>query len=183
MPSGAVAVVDKAPGGPITETEYTKALVQEQARAGLSGPAPRGSPKEEAIKSAALSRVLLGRWLEGEAARIGVTVSDSEVENRIQQVIDQQFGGSQAKFDAFIKQQHLTLAEARDQVRQQALAESIQAEITPAGADAKSQQRFLESYQRAYIRRWRARTVCAEKLATDRCSNGPPLQDSGPTTP
>ena len=66
-----------------------------------------------------MSDLLLGRWLRGEASERGLTVSDSEVTNRLEEIIEQEFGG-QKDFERYLKQAGFTAEEARVQSRARA---------------------------------------------------------------
>ncbi len=130
VPSGDVAVVQDAPDGHVSTAEFDAALKQAAARQGAKQvPAP-SDPAYSALHDAAMSDVLLSRWVRGEAEERGVTVSDSEISNQLQQVIKQQFGG-QKKFQQFLKQAHFTAQEARDRVELQMISTEIQKQVLP----------------------------------------------------
>ena len=69
-------------------------------------PAP-SDPQYAALRDSAMSDLLLGRWVRGEASERGITVSDSEISNRLDQIIEQDFGG-QKQFEQYLKQAHFT---------------------------------------------------------------------------
>ena len=81
-----------------------------------------------------MSDVLLGRWVRGEASERGITVSDSEISNRLEQIIKQEFGG-QKQFEQFLKQAHFTPEQARDRVELQLLSDQIQKQVLPESAE------------------------------------------------
>src|SRR3989442_568567 len=100
VPSGAVAVVADAPGGTVTQQNFDDAFKQAAARQGLPKPPAPSSPQYSTLRDSAMSDVLLARWVRGEAADRGITVSDTEITTQFQQIVKQQFG-SQKKFQQF----------------------------------------------------------------------------------
>jgi foldase protein PrsA len=140
VPSGDVAVVQDAPNGHITTAEFQAALQQAASRQGVQKvPAP-SDPSYSALHDSAMSDVLLARWVRGEADERGITLSDSEIANQLQQVIKQQFGG-QKQFQQFLKQAHFTPQQARDRVELQMLSNEIQKQVlkTPSVSNSEIQ--------------------------------------------
>ena len=175
VPAGAIAIVSKAPNGTVTKSEYEAALGQTAPRLGLPKVPPASSPQFKTVKDAAISDLLAGRWIEGEAQERNLDVSQSEVQAQLDQVVKTQFGDSQKKFDAFLKRAHFTQADALERVRLQALTQRIQDQVLPPGASSASAKAKVERFQTSFGRTWRGRTLCASGYVTDRCSNGPPL--------
>ncbi len=133
VPSGDVAVVQDAPDGHISTTEFQAALEQAAAGQGVKKvPAP-SDPSYAALHDAAMSDVLLSRWVRGEADERGITLSDSEISNQLQQIVKQQFG-NQKKFQQFLKQAHFTPQQARDRVELQMMSNEIQKQVLPQNA-------------------------------------------------
>jgi parvulin-like peptidyl-prolyl isomerase len=133
VPSGDVAVVQDAPNGHISTTEFQGALQQAAARQGAKKvPAP-SDPSYSALHDAAMSDVLLSRWVRGEADERGITLSDSEISNQLQQIVKQQFGGKK-QFQQFLKQAHFTPQQARDRVELQMISNEIQKQVLPQNA-------------------------------------------------
>ena len=130
VPSGDVAVVQDVPNGDIPTAEFQGALEQAAARQGAKKvPAP-SDPSYKALHDSAMSDVLLSRWVRGEAEDRGITLSDSEISNKLQEVVKQQFGG-QKKFQQFLKQAHFTPQQARDRIELQMLSDAIQKQVLP----------------------------------------------------
>jgi SurA-like N-terminal domain len=168
VPSGAVAVVEDAPDGTISKAEFESALNQTAARQGLTKPPSPSARLYPTLRDAAMSAVLLSRWVRGEAEERGITVSTTEV----QRTIKRQFG-DQKSFQAFIKQLGLTAQQAREEVELSLITKEIQDQ---AFADAKGQagKAVAQEFQTEFIAKWRARTACAPDYVIERCSNGPP---------
>jgi foldase protein PrsA len=132
VPSGDVAVVQDVPDGNVSMAEFQASLEQGAATQGAKKvPAP-SDPSYKALLDSAMSDVLLSRWVRGEAADRGITLSDSEISNKLQEVVKQQFGG-QKKFQQFLKQAHFTPQQARDRIELQMLSDAIQKQVLPQG--------------------------------------------------
>ncbi len=130
IPSGAVAVVQDAPNGTVTSEEFTRALDQAAPRLQLPSVPKPGTPQYDQVKTAAMSDLLLGRWVSGEADERGVTVSDTQVSDELAQLKKSQFGGEKG-FQQFLKQSHYTEQDALDRVRLQLLSQEIQKQVLP----------------------------------------------------
>jgi foldase protein PrsA len=128
VPSGDVAVVDEAPGGPITQDEFDAALEQAAAAQGTGGGVPQeDDPQYELLKEQALSDLILGRWVEGEAEEEGITLTDTEVDQRLDQIKQQNFK-DEKEFQRFLEQSAFTIEDAQRRVRLTLLSERIQEE-------------------------------------------------------
>jgi parvulin-like peptidyl-prolyl isomerase len=139
VPSGDVALVQDVPNGDIPMAEFQGALEQAAARQGAKKvPAP-SDPSYKALQDSAMSDVLLSRWVRGEAEDRGITLSDSEISNKLQEVIKQQFGG-QKQFQQFLKQAHFTPQQARDRIELQMLSDAIQKQVLPANLSVPDSQ-------------------------------------------
>jgi foldase protein PrsA len=124
VPSGDVAVVEDAPGGPITQEEFDAAV--EQAAAAQQQPVPpEDDPQYELVKEQALSDLLLARWVQGEAEEDGITVTDTEIEQRLDQIKQQNFKDEQ-EFQRFLEQSKFTEEDAIERVRLTLLSQRIQ---------------------------------------------------------
>jgi parvulin-like peptidyl-prolyl isomerase len=126
VPSGDIAVVDEAPGGPITQEEFDAALEQAAAAQGTRGGVPQeDDPQYELLKEQALSDLVLGRWVEGEAEEEGITLDDTEVDQRLDQIKQQNFK-DEKEFQRFLEQSAFTIEDAQRRVRLTLLSERIQ---------------------------------------------------------
>ena len=126
VPSGDVAVVEDAPGGAITQDEFDTALEQAAAAQGARGGVPEeGDPQYEVLKEQALGDLLLARWVAGEAEEEGVTVTDTELEQQLEQIKNQNFG-DEKEYQRFLDQSGFTEQDALDRVRLTLLSQRIQ---------------------------------------------------------
>jgi foldase protein PrsA len=128
VPSGDVAVVEDAPDGHVTTEEFDAALEQ-AAAAGQTKVPPPSSPDYSALRDSAMASLIVGRWVRGEASERGISLSDSEINNRLEQ-IKKQYGG-QKGFQRLLKQGGFTPEQARGQIELQLLSDQIQKQVLP----------------------------------------------------
>jgi foldase protein PrsA len=148
IPSDAVAVVDDAPNGTITTANFEAGLKQAAARQGVNKVPKPSDPQYESLRDSAMSDLLLSRWVRGEAEERGITVSDTEVTSRLEQIKKQQFKSEQ-QFQQFLDQAGFTPQDARERVELQLLSGRIQAEILPEKPSVSQGQ--VESFYKANI--------------------------------
>jgi parvulin-like peptidyl-prolyl isomerase len=129
VPSNSVAVVgDKA----ITKAEfddlvnYAKRSYDAQKR-----PFPKVGTQEYAqIRDQAIQFLVQRTQFEVKADDLGVDVSDSAVDKRVDQYIKERHGGDKAKFQQELKSQGLTEPQARDIIRANLVQEAIFNKVT-----------------------------------------------------
>ena len=190
LPEGAVAVVGEVEDGVVTEEQFdasVTALAEGQGRK-----APDGALEDQALGDA-----LMPIWIRGEAADTGVSVSEDEVAKKVDEESKRGFK-SVEEFEKFALAQGIcTKQELKDVEAVECegvlelgesvlLLEEIQkAELgADAGSDPAAAQQAALEFEEEFLTKWRALTLCAEELATDRCSNGPepqPLPAAPPT--
>jgi foldase protein PrsA len=151
IPSDAIAVVEDAPNGTVTKEEFNRVLAQTAAGQQLKEvPAPT-DPAYQQLADAAQANALLSRWVEGEAADRGIEVADREVDQQLQQIITQQFGGKQDDFDKYVIQagfctdqeqqtKPLSCADVQKQVRLMLISDRIQAAVLPDNPPVSSDE-------------------------------------------
>ncbi len=136
VPDGAVAAVDDVDGGGVVTQEiYDSALLQAAASAGQQKPPAEDDPLYAQFRDAAMQDALLGIWLEGEADERGIEISERELAERLEQIIEQNFGGQKA-FDEFKEQSQLTDEDVTERVRLTIVQERVLEEETPQPDDA-----------------------------------------------
>jgi len=146
VPAGAVAVVEDAPNGTISKADFDAALQQSAARQGLPKPPSPSSPQYPTLRDAAMSAVLLSRWVLGEAQDRGIVISDTEITNQLSSIAKQQFG-SQQKFQQYLKQAGFTPQQARDTVEQSLITTQLENQVVPKSPTLTNTQ--LEAYYNA----------------------------------
>ncbi len=118
----------------ISKAAFAALLVQAKKSYASQTP-PKAFPKPgtadyETIKGQAIALLVQQAEREQKAASLGVTVSDADVEKRLNQIKKQYFGGSETKYQAQLKKQSLTDAAVREDVRQQLISEALFAKVT-----------------------------------------------------
>ena len=130
VPEGDIAVIEDAPDGTITSEDFDSSLEQTAARQGLREVPPPDDPQYELLVDAAVSDLILSRWVLGEAEERGIEVTDREVEEELETVISQQFG-SQNAFEEFLDQSGFTQEEANERIALQLVSDRIQQAVLP----------------------------------------------------
>lgn len=132
IPSGAVAIVEDAPGdlGTVTEAEFQHALVQAAAQAKVK-PVPKpGDEKYEELKEKALGEGLLDTiWIQGQAEEMGISVTPKEVLKELAKLKKQAFK-TEKQYKEFLKEAHFTRADVLTRVKLQMLTTQIQEQVT-----------------------------------------------------
>ena len=77
---GEVAVVEEAPDGTITEEELQTGLEQAAFNLNLREIPPEDDPQFAQVQESAVSNAIQGRWVRGEAAERGITVTDRDID-------------------------------------------------------------------------------------------------------
>ena len=105
-------------------TTITQAAVRRAARAGeaelrdAEAEVPEaGTPEYETLKNQAVQYLVQRAEFEQEADKLGVKVSDEEVDKRLEQIKKQYFGGSETRYKKQLKQQGLTEEQVKDDIR------------------------------------------------------------------
>jgi SurA N-terminal domain len=174
LPAHTVAVVSHIPveSRTLTTAELSRAIAQVAAQSRLKmTPAP-GQPKYKALEEEALGELLDGLWILGQAVEMGVSVTDKQVSVELAQIKKESFK-TEKQFRSYLKRSHLTMRDVRYRVELQLLSTRIQERILRGVRSQKEAQEKLSAFLAAYSKRWRSRTVCAPRYATEQCSNGP----------
>jgi foldase protein PrsA len=129
VPADAVAEVD---GEAIAVAEFEGVLNQaRQSYKNQKRDFPKaGSQEYQTLKNQAVQFLVQRRQFEQAGEELGVEVTDQQVEDRLAQIKKQYFGGDQKKYDKQLKEQGLTDAQVRADVRSQIVSEKISAQVT-----------------------------------------------------
>jgi parvulin-like peptidyl-prolyl isomerase len=129
VPDDAVAVVD---GEKVTRTSF-EALVS-QARKTFQDQKrefPKaGTAERKQLNDQAVEFLVQRQQFEQEAADRGIKVTDADVEKRLTQIKQQYFGGDEKKYEQQLKDQGLTDAQVRADVRAQVVSEKLFNDVT-----------------------------------------------------
>ena len=142
VPADAVAVVD---GQEIARSDYN-ALI-EQARTSYKNqkrdfPAA-GSQEFKVLQNQAVQFLVQRVQFEQEAEALDVEITDKQVADRLSQIQKQYFGGDKAKYEKQLKDQGLTDAQVRKDIRAQIVSEKIFEDVT---RDVKVTDKQIEEY-------------------------------------
>jgi foldase protein PrsA len=129
VPADAVAEVD---GEAIAKSEFEGVLNQaRQSYKNQKREFPKaGSQEYQTLKNQAVQFLVQRRQFEQAAAEMGIEVTDQQVEDRLEQIKKQYFGGDQKKYEKQLKEQGLTDKQVRADIRSQIVSEKISAEVT-----------------------------------------------------
>jgi parvulin-like peptidyl-prolyl isomerase len=135
-------------GEEITQTQLDEVIAQAESRLKAQGqkiPAA-GSQEYQAFQQNALQFLVQRVQFEQKAEELGVSVSDKEIDERVQRVLTQFFGGSQKKYEDSLEKQGITDEQVREELRSTLLSEKIFAKV---GDAVKVTDAEIEAYYNA----------------------------------
>jgi foldase protein PrsA len=129
VPSNSVAVVG---GDTITKAQFAALLLSAKASYQSRGTAfPKaGTAAYKSLQDQAITYLVQESELEQKAKDLGITITDKDVQTRLQQIKKQYFGGSESKYRAQLKKQGLSEPELLRELRAQILSERLYAKVT-----------------------------------------------------
>jgi Raf kinase inhibitor-like YbhB/YbcL family protein len=168
--SNADAVASVA-GIPIAKSSYEHWLAVERAGGSTSNASHR-----------ALSFLITSQWVIGEAAARKLSVSDTEVKQRLAQIEKQSFPKAGA-FEKFLAKADETEADLLARVKVELLESRIAAQVA-AGKTGSQRKAVIASFEPAFHRHWKALTTCKSGYVMEDCSqfHGKP-EDLAATSP
>lgn len=128
VPDGDIAIVEGVDPEGVSKADFDVAFEQQIGAQGLDKAPAEGTPQYGVVESAAIDDVLLSRWVLGEAQQRGITASDREIEQELEDIKATSFG-SEEEFEDFLSQSNMTLDQATDRVRLQVLSTRIQDQV------------------------------------------------------
>lgn len=194
IPEGSVAFVANAPDGAVTDADLAAALERAALAQGLEDVPEPADGAYRGVREGAMGDLLLTRWIRGEGAERGIVLSEAEVEGRVDTVVEESFA-DEAEFEEFATEQgYCSEAELEAAGPRECEGVLVQAEVLllterieeavlgeapgeTGGTGATGQSGVTAEFQEEFFERWRARTICAEEVVTERCSNGPEPTD------
>ena len=149
VPPDAVAVVD---GTPISKATLDELLTRtKKTYAAQKRQFPKaGTSEYQSLQTQAVAFLVQRAEYAREADKLGVDVTDAQIQKKVDGVKKQYFGGDQKKFEAGLKAQSYTLAALRDDARAQLVSEGIYKDITNdvKVSDAEAQQYYDQNIDR-----------------------------------
>jgi foldase protein PrsA len=129
VPNDAVAQVGDRT---ITQAQFD-ALLQQAKRSYVSQKRafPKaGTPEYQTLKNQAVQYLVQRVEFAQEADKLGVKVTDKDVDKRLGEIKKQYFGGSESRYKKQLKQQGLTEDQVRDDIRANLVSEKLFAKVT-----------------------------------------------------
>lgn len=129
VPDGAVALVD---GEEVTKAEFDALM----ARAKLSYSQNKqdfpkaGTPEYRTLQNQAVAYLVQQEKYRQKAGDLDVEVSEKEIDDRVDQLKQQYFGGNEKQFQDNLKTQGLTETQIRAEIESQLVSEKIYAKVT-----------------------------------------------------
>ena len=152
VPGDAVAVVEEAPDGEITEEEFQEDLRQAAFNLQLRELPPPDDPQLVQVREQALSAAIQARWLRGEASERGITVDERNVDQSFDQIVQEQLGGQKGYRD-FLRQSRVdgepafTEEGVREVAELTALSDRLQEQALPEEAPDVPESEVEQFYE------------------------------------
>jgi foldase protein PrsA len=126
LQSNDVAVVGRSH---VTLASYNELMEQAKLSLGKSYP-KQGTSNFEALKGRAVVVLVEEAEREQAAQKDGIKITSKQISNLLASIKKNSFGGSEAKFQAAMKQQHLNASQVNELMRQQLVYNALVARIT-----------------------------------------------------
>ena len=130
MPTGAIAVVGDQT---ITQEQFDEIWAQAKSQYAATEGAPtfpkEGSAEYDQLKASIINYLVQNALMTQEAAKMNVTVSAKDMDARVKQITEQV--GGQKKLDKLLKEQGVTMAQLKEQLKAQMLQEAVRPRSTP----------------------------------------------------
>ncbi len=129
VPSGAVAVVD---GTEVSRAELDE-LIERAKKAYIAQKQefPKvGTPEYQNIQTQYVTFLVQREEFEKEAAERGITVSDKDVDDEVQEFLKTRFDGKRDAFEKALKEQGFTEEALRDTLRTSVLSQKLFDDVT-----------------------------------------------------
>ncbi|MEZ5074252.1 MAG: peptidyl-prolyl cis-trans isomerase [Solirubrobacterales bacterium] len=128
LPEGDAVYVDGVDDGGISQDDLDTALEQAAAQSGLPKvPAP-DDPQYEPLVQQAMQSLILAKWVKGEAADRGITVTDDEIDAELKRIKEQSFS-SEKQFQQFVKQNNFSPEDIQEQVELTLLRDRLEQQV------------------------------------------------------
>ena len=120
------------------------------------------------VSHATLGFLITSDWLLGEASAMGLSVSESQTKQHLEQTEHKNYAKSDS-FAEYLKRTHETEADMLSRVHLELLKSRIEAKV--AGSLSGPQRAAaLAKFQKAYVERWRPYTTCKPGYVMEDCS-------------
>jgi foldase protein PrsA len=130
VPADAIAQVGSTP---ITKTSFNGLMSVACARYKAQGqPCPKvGTPTFSSLRDSAVTFLVQQEELAQEAKKMGVTVTQQDIDKQVEQIKKTYYQGSEKKLEAALKKDDITLAQLEQyELRPNLLGQKLQAKVT-----------------------------------------------------
>jgi Raf kinase inhibitor-like YbhB/YbcL family protein len=159
----AVATVQRTP---ITKASFEHWM---SVTAALSHSKVHSKAARAALKRQVLSFLITSQWVLGEAAHLGIGVSEAEVRQRLRQITAKQFPKT-SQLKRYLASIGETEADLLMRVKVELLESKIAQHVTAGKTASTEPHLLLSAFQKSFEARWRARTSCRPGYVTENCS-------------
>jgi SurA-like N-terminal domain/PPIC-type PPIASE domain len=116
----------------VTKAQFAALIGQAKRSYAQQGrPFPKqGTTDYETVKGQAMTLLVQQAEREAKASSMGIKISDSDVQKRLDQIVKQYFHGKQSEYKAQLKKQNLSDKQVRDDIRSQLISEAVFNKVT-----------------------------------------------------
>jgi hypothetical protein len=126
------------------------------------------STSNAALKDKVMGFLLTSEWVLGEAAALGINVSEAEVHKRLEEVQKKQFK-KPSELQEYLTKNHETMADLLLRVKLELIESAISRKVTATKHTAAEKKASLASFQAQFQSKWKAKTSCAAGYVTGDC--------------
>lgn len=113
----------------------------------------QGTTQYQTIQGQAVTLLVQQAERDQKAQSMGIHISDKQIQQRLDQIKKQYFQGSEKKYRAQLKKEHLTDAQVRDDVKAQLVSEAIVNKVTGGVKVSNSDvHNYYVSHKSLYLR-------------------------------
>ncbi|HXB64659.1 MAG TPA: SurA N-terminal domain-containing protein [Solirubrobacteraceae bacterium] len=164
-----VAVASHASVGPVVATVQQAPITKASFEHWTSVTAAIGHAKSRAaVKNQVLGFLITSQWVIGEAAHLGITVSEAEVRQRLHQATAKQYPTA-ARLKRYLASIGETEADLLTRIKAELLESKIAQHVTAGKTATTEPHLLLSDFQRSFEARWRARTSCQPGYVMEDC--------------
>ncbi len=150
VPAGAVAIVGS---DPITKADLNSLMAQAKAQyaaAKKTFPAI-GSKSYQSVQDSALAYLVEQSAYAQQAEKMGIKVTSAEVDSSLAQAIKQNFKGSQKKYEAELKKQHVTEAQVKENIHETLLDNKVSSALTSGVTVSQGEiKKYYDAHKSSY---------------------------------
>ena len=135
-----------------------------------------GTADYDRIKDQAVAFLVQRAEFAQEAEQMGITISDKQIQARLDQIIKQYFKGNQKAYQQQLKTQGLTQAEVESDIKDQLISQELYNKVT---SDVKASDADIKKYYNGHLTQYQqpeSRTVRHILISVCGPNNQPPGQ-------